>query len=112
MILKAYAWMWQGFPIDDCIMQLRNITAINGLPRHGPPTVFSDDELSKIQIPMLLLIGDHEVVYRPQDVIRRATRLIPNLKAEIVPNANHNAEYTNAAAVNKRILEFLEGAKS
>jgi pimeloyl-ACP methyl ester carboxylesterase len=112
MILKAYAWMWQGFPIDDYIMQLRNITALNGLPRHGPPTVFSDDELRQIQIPILLLIGDHEMVYKPDRVIRRATRLVPNLRAEIVPNANHNAQYTNAEAVNAKLLEFLKGAKS
>lgn len=107
MILGAYAWMWQGFPIDDCIMQLRNITAFNGLPRHGAPTVFSDKELRSIQTPMKLLIGDHEVVYKPEDVIRRATRLVPNLKAEIVTNANHNAEYTAADVVNLKILDFF-----
>ena len=111
MILRAYAWIWQGFPIDDRIQQLRNITALNGLPKHGPPTVFTDTELQKIQNPILLLIGDHEVVYRPDVVFRRATRLIPNLKAEIIPNANHNAQYTNAEVVNEKILTFLEGAK-
>lgn len=107
MVLKAYAWMWQGFPIDECIMQLRNITAINGLPRHGPPSVFSDEELCKIQAPILLLIGDHEMIYNPQRVIHRATRLMPGLKAEIVPNANHNAQYTAAGFVNEKILEHL-----
>jgi pimeloyl-ACP methyl ester carboxylesterase len=107
MILRSYAWMWQGFPLDDCIMQLRNITAINGLPRHGPPTVFTDEELRSIQTPILLLIGDHEMVYKPDQVIRRATRLVPNLKAEIVPDANHNAQYTAANMVNEKVLAFL-----
>ena len=107
MVMRAYAWMWQGFPIDDCIMQLRNITALNGLPHHGPPTVFSDDELRRIRTPVLLLIGDHEVVYRPDRVLQRATRLVPNLTAEIIPNANHNAEYTNAPVVNEKIQKFL-----
>lgn len=107
MTLQAYAWIWQGFPIDDCIQQLRNIAALNGLPRHGPPTVFSDEELCKIQTPVLLLIGDREVVYDPQRVIQRAIRLVPNLKAEMVPNANHNAQYTAPEFVNQKILEFL-----
>jgi pimeloyl-ACP methyl ester carboxylesterase len=107
MIFRSYAWVWQAFPTDDCILQLRNLTAINGLPRHGPPTVFTDEELRQIQTPMLLLIGDHEVNYKPDRVIRRATSLMPHLKAEIVPNANHNAEYTNAQAVNDKILEFF-----
>jgi pimeloyl-ACP methyl ester carboxylesterase len=107
MILSAYAWMWQGLPADDCILQLRNITALNGLPRHGPPAVFTDDELRKIQTPIFLLIGDHEVIYNPQKVICRAMRLLPNLKAEIVPNANHNAQYTASEFVNNKILDFL-----
>jgi pimeloyl-ACP methyl ester carboxylesterase len=107
MILRSYAWMWQGFPSDDCILRLRQITAINGLPRHGPPTVFTDAELRRIQTPILLLIGDHEMIYNPDRVIRRATRLLPNLQAAIVPNANHNAQYTAPEFVNARILEFL-----
>jgi hypothetical protein len=41
---------------------------------------------------VLLLIGDHEVLYKPERVIRRATQLVSDLKAEIVPNANHVAE--------------------
>ena len=107
MVLKAYAWIWQGFPIDDCIMQLRTITAINGLPRHGPPSVFSDEELRKIHTPVLLLIGDREVVYKPDQVIRRANHLMPSLKAGIIPNANHNAQYTAPEYINQMILEYL-----
>ncbi len=107
LILKAYDWMWQGFPADDCVSELRIITALNGLPRHGPPTVFSDEELRHIHSPIFLLIGDHEVVYKPEDVIRRATRLVPNLKAEIVPNANHNAQYTAPDVINQKLLDFI-----
>ena len=111
-MLKAFEWIWQDFPKNDCIGQLREITAVVGRPRHWFPSVFSDKELRSIRTPLLLLIGDHEVIYRPEDVIRRATRLVPNLKAEVVPHANHIAEYTNAQRVNEKILEFLKEAKS
>ncbi len=111
-MLKAYEWIWQDFSTNDCIGQLRAITAVAGRPRHWFPSVFSDKELRSIQTPILLLIGDHEVIYKPEDAIRRATRLVPHLKAEIIPNANHIAEYTNAQIVDEKILEFLEGAKS
>ena len=107
MLLKPYQWIWQDFPKEECIAQLRATTAVTGCPRHWSPTVFSDDELRAIQTPVLLLIGDHEVIYKPEDAIRRATRLVPNLKAEIVPNANHLAEYTNAQRVNEKTLEFF-----
>lgn len=107
MLLKPYQWIWQDLPKEECIANLRSTTAITGRARHWSPTVFSDDELRAIQTPVLLLIGDHEVIYKPEDAIRRATRLVPNLKAEIVPNANHIAEYTNAQMVNEKILEFF-----
>jgi pimeloyl-ACP methyl ester carboxylesterase len=110
-LLHAYEWTWQGFPRDEAIAQLRVLTALHGAMRHGAPEVFTDDQLRKIQTPILLLIGDHEVVYDdPNAVIERAKRLIPQLKADRVPNANHNAEYTNPQAVNKKILEFFKEA--
>jgi len=107
VLLKPYEWIWQDFPKEECIAQLRATTAVTGRPRHWSPTVFSDEELRAIQTPVLLLIGDHEVIYKPEDAIRRATRLVPNLKAEIIPNANHLAEYTNAPVINEKILEFF-----
>ncbi len=112
MALKAYDWMWQDFPSEDCFMQLRRISKIAGVGfrpsiNRAVPRVFSDDELRRIQAPVLLLIGDHEVIYRPEAVIRRAARLVPNLKAEMVPNANHSAQYTAPDFVNAKILEFL-----
>jgi pimeloyl-ACP methyl ester carboxylesterase len=107
ILLDAYDWIWQGFPKDECIAQLRALAAFYGRPRHWFPTVFNDEELRKIRTPVLLLIGDHEVIYKPEDAIRRATCLVSGLKAEIVPNANHIVEYTAPDFVNAKILEFL-----
>jgi pimeloyl-ACP methyl ester carboxylesterase len=56
---------------------------------------------------MLLLIGDHEVIYKPSAVIQLVTRLMPNLKAEVIPKANHCAQYTAPEAVNQRILDYF-----
>jgi pimeloyl-ACP methyl ester carboxylesterase len=107
MLLGAYDWIWQDFPREGALYHLRAVTAITGRPRHWSPTVFKDEDLRRIQTPVLLLIGDHEVIYDPQRVITRATRLVPNLKAEIVPNANHIAQYTASEFVNAQVLEFL-----
>jgi pimeloyl-ACP methyl ester carboxylesterase len=76
------------------------------------PRVFSDAELRQIRAPVLLLIGDHEVIYKPERAIRRAIRLVAGLKAEIIPKANHNAQYTAPDAVNARILAFLADQES
>jgi pimeloyl-ACP methyl ester carboxylesterase len=113
MVHNAYDWLWQGFPMDPVYTRLKSIAVVAGYPRYRPsknsfaPHVFSGAELRQIHAPVLLLIGDHEVIYKPDRVIRRATRLIPNLKAAIVPNANHCAQYTAPEFVNQKILEFL-----
>jgi pimeloyl-ACP methyl ester carboxylesterase len=114
MVHHAYDWLWQGFPRDDVDTRLKAIAVVAGYPRYRPsknsfaPHVFSDAELRQIQAHVLLMIGDHEVIYSPKRVIRRATRLVQNLKAEIVPNANHSAQYTSPEFVNHAILEFLK----
>jgi pimeloyl-ACP methyl ester carboxylesterase len=113
MVHRAYAWLWQGFPVDECYARLKSISTIAGYPRYRPtrnslaPRVFSDEELRKIRTPVLLLVGDHDVIYKPERVIRRARRLVPGLQAEIVPNANHCPQYTAPEFVNARIMEFL-----
>jgi pimeloyl-ACP methyl ester carboxylesterase len=113
MVHNAYDWLWQGFPREQSDERLKYIAVIAGYPRYRPsinsfaPHVFSDEELKKIQNPVLLLIGDHEVIYESDKVILRAGRLVPNLKAEIVPNANHCAQYTAPEFVNKIMIEFL-----
>lgn len=106
--LKAHEWIWQGFPVEERVARVRVLSTLVGRPRHGAPSVFSDKELRGILTPVLLLIGDHEVIYKPESAIRRAARLVPNLKAEIVPSANHIAEYTAADFVNAKILEFFQ----
>ncbi len=102
--------------MDEPYAQLRAIAQTAGYPRYSvtrnrgvraAPVVFSDEELRQIRTPVLLPIGDHEVIYKPERVIQRATRLVAGLKAEIVPNANHVAEYTAAEVVNEKILEFF-----
>jgi pimeloyl-ACP methyl ester carboxylesterase len=113
MVLNAYDWLWQGFPGEDCFMQLKSISKVAGKGfrtsiNRTVPRVFRDDELRKIKAPLLLLIGDHEVIYRPEAVIRRATQLVPDLKAEMVPNANHSAQYTAPDFVNAKMVEFLQ----
>jgi pimeloyl-ACP methyl ester carboxylesterase len=108
IILSGFNWIWQGFPRDEIFKKYTEEGKINGFPCNQlPPPVFSDAELRQVHTPMLLMIGDHEVIYNPQRAIQRATRLVSGLKAEIVPNANHNAQVTAPEFVNEKILEFL-----
>jgi len=109
IIMSGFNWLWQDFPRDAIATHYTRLSKTNGFPSYQlAPPVFSDEELRKIRSPMLLLIGDHEVIYNPRRAIRRATRLVPGLKAEIIPNANHNAQVTAPDLVNQKILNFLD----
>jgi len=69
----------------------------------------SDEELvEKIEAPNLLLIGDKEYILgSPTSAIERAGRLLPNLEADIIPDAGHLLSLDQPELVTARILEFL-----
>ena len=72
------------------------------------PRVFTDEELRRVGVPTLLLIGDREVIYDPRVAIGRATRLIPRIEAAIIPNASHFLTFDQSEAVDARVLSFLK----
>ena len=74
----------------------------------GFPTVFSDAELRQVRVPTLLLIGDHEVIYKPALVMERARQLIPHVEAELIAGGGHAFPLDQAECTNLRILEFLK----
>ncbi len=55
------------------------------------PTVLTDDELRRIRMPVTVLIGEREVIYRggPKAALARAQRLIPNVRTRLLAGANH-----------------------
>jgi pimeloyl-ACP methyl ester carboxylesterase len=73
------------------------------------PTVFSGRELRAMRVPTLLLIGDHEVIYDPEQALDRARALIAGLEGQLVPNTSHDMTFVQHRLVDARILEFLEG---
>jgi pimeloyl-ACP methyl ester carboxylesterase len=79
--------------------------------RPQPPiraTPFSDEQLSTIQAPVLVLIGRRSVIYNPVSVQRRASQIIPNVQAEIIPEASHALIEEKSELVNGRILQFCQ----
>jgi pimeloyl-ACP methyl ester carboxylesterase len=83
-----------GDPISRCLLDLFYL----GMKHFRMPpetafimlTEFSDEELRALQVPVLLLIGDREVIYDPEKALDQARRLIPNFEGELVSGANHN----------------------
>jgi pimeloyl-ACP methyl ester carboxylesterase len=72
------------------------------------PTVLTDDDLQKLKIPVLYLIGEEEVMCYPDKVVKRLNDVAPQIKTIIIPNASHDITHSQAAIVNRKILDFLQ----
>jgi pimeloyl-ACP methyl ester carboxylesterase len=72
------------------------------------PAVYSDAELQGIVSPTLLLVGRHEALCNPEAAVERARRLIPDIDAELFPEAGHDLPVSQPVAVDRRILTFLQ----
>ena len=71
------------------------------------PGVFSDNELQALSIPVLLLIGENEVIYNASKALERARWLIPNLEGALVPQCSHDMCSSQHRIVDARVLDFL-----
>ena len=97
----------KGYSQEDPVLEQMIIGIMNMRHVSFMRPVFTDEELKRIAVPILLLIGDHEIMYEPQKALERATRLIPKLQTELIPNASHMLNRDQPELVNKKILDFL-----
>ena len=67
-----------------------------------------DAELAKIQCPVLLIVGEHDIIRR--DESDRLARLIPNARLNVLDGASHYSPVEIPGIVNEEILKFLSGS--
>ncbi|WP_053971934.1 alpha/beta fold hydrolase [Mangrovimonas sp. ST2L15] len=67
---------------------------------------FSNDELKSLQMPVLVLIGDDDVINGERTV--EIAQMLPKGTGEIIQNAGHFLSIDQAEIVNKKMLEFLK----
>jgi pimeloyl-ACP methyl ester carboxylesterase len=85
---------------------LSGLRALIRFVRAEPPAV-----LRRIRTPSLLVVGAYEAIFDPKVAVRRATRHMPDIRAEIVADTGHAAMYDKPEYVNDRILRFLTTGK-
>ena len=71
------------------------------------PTLFSDEDLSALRAPLLVLLPSLDVIYRPAKAFERVRRLLPHAEVEMVPGAGHFVAMEAADSIDARLLEFL-----
>jgi pimeloyl-ACP methyl ester carboxylesterase len=98
----------KGAEFDQRFIGMMEMMTRHCLPTTMIPTVYSDPKLKRVAVPTLLLLAGQEKTYMPKAALRRATRPIAGLEAELVPYAGHTLPIEQPEYVNARILNFLE----
>ncbi|MEP6803912.1 MAG: alpha/beta hydrolase [Flavobacterium sp.] len=70
-------------------------------------TPFSDKELESIKNPILVLIGDHDVI-NSDESLERAQKYLVNSKTKIIKDAGHFLSIDQSKIVNDAMITFLE----
>ncbi len=63
--------------------------------------------LKRFKTPGLLVFGQHEVLYKPHQVAKRAKKLMPQLATEVIAGAGHAAIYDKPEVANRVVLDYL-----
>jgi pimeloyl-ACP methyl ester carboxylesterase len=105
---RAVNWMHAGLPRDPFWEPLFYQVLVHGsMTLQILPKLYSKEELDQIIAPTLLLIGERDKIYRPQDTIRAAKKLMPDLRAELIPGAHHITALSRPEIVNQHLLQFF-----
>jgi pimeloyl-ACP methyl ester carboxylesterase len=75
------------------------------------PTVLTDEELRSLMVPVLFLVGEHEVVYPADNAVHRLNTVAPGIVTEVIQNASHDLTISQTRTVNSRATVFLLGRK-
>jgi pimeloyl-ACP methyl ester carboxylesterase len=67
---------------------------------------FSEEELARIECPVLLMVGETDIV-RPEES-QRLAEIIPQARLKVVSGASHYSPVEVPELVNEIIIEFLE----
>jgi pimeloyl-ACP methyl ester carboxylesterase len=84
------------------------LSALAFKPDRPPARSFTDEELRAIRVPSLVLLAQRSVLLHATTALTRVERLIPGVRAEIVPDADHGLPLEYPDLVNARILRFIE----
>lgn len=67
---------------------------------------FSKDKLKSLQMPVLVLIGDHDMINEKKT--SEIANMLPKGKGEVIQNAGHFLSIDQSESVNEKMLTFLK----
>lgn len=96
-----------GHTLDPEAVEMQYLILKHFRAQFEPPAL-PDHELARLTAPTLVLVGEHEDVWPPAALLKRARHALPSLvAADIVPGAGHGLLAHQPEAVSARLLKFL-----
>jgi pimeloyl-ACP methyl ester carboxylesterase len=77
-----------------------------GVQAKRPPIYSLEAQLRQLQVPVLLIVGEHDEVRIPPHAFM--DRTIPNVAHHVLPGAGHLTNVEAAEAFNRLVVEFLK----
>ena len=71
------------------------------------PSVLTDQDWQRLQVPTLFLVGAHEVTYSAHKALQRLATVAPHIVTAITPDGDHHLAIVKPEWVNKEVLQFL-----
>jgi pimeloyl-ACP methyl ester carboxylesterase len=98
------------YPIDPEAVEASRMTFRHVRIEPSMPKNVSRKELESCRAPVLVLPGEHDLLFPAQAVIRRAREIIPNLAAaEVIPDTPHWLTTAARTWLCERVKRFLTG---
>jgi pimeloyl-ACP methyl ester carboxylesterase len=71
------------------------------------PAVIPKEKLKTIKVPVLMLMGEEEIIYNPMKAVASAKECIPHIDVKMIANASHCLFIEKAEQVNQYMVNFL-----
>jgi pimeloyl-ACP methyl ester carboxylesterase len=75
--------------------------------RPVPPRVLSDNDLRKLNVPTMFLVGENEKLFSVHKAVKRLELAAPGIKTRILPGCGHDLFVVEAAAAVRATVDFL-----
>jgi pimeloyl-ACP methyl ester carboxylesterase len=105
-------WMNGDVELSDAQVEMLEAAMGSFRQKLPVPKRLDDDQLRRITVPTLLLLGADTKLYDPERARDRAVALLPRVDAEIIPNAGHGLAFQHPDLVTGKICDHVRTAES
>lgn len=68
---------------------------------------FNEKELKTLTLPVMVLVGDNDILNKPE-IVEKAKELLPNSKTEVIKDAGHFLTMDQQEKIDAMVLDFLQ----